>query len=190
MKGGTCPICGGDIVKTPFGYGCSNYNKDDPEKSCKFNLGKIAGYKLKDAQVKELLTSGITDTISGFKSKNGNAFEAKLALSRDETGKVTGVRFVFENEDETLEGLKCPKCGKNIIKGHMGYRCEDYSREEEGCKFFVGKIAGVELTKEQFTKLLTDKITDKIAGFNSKKGTTFEAKLKFDENFNIVFDFE
>lgn len=190
VKGVTCPICGGDIVKTPFGYGCSNYNKDDPEKSCKFNLGKIAGYKLKDAQVKELLTSGITDTISGFKSKNGNAFEAKLALSRDETGKVTGVRFVFENEDETLEGLKCPKCGGSIIKGHMGYRCEDYSREEEGCKFFVGKIAGIELTKEQFTKLLTDKITDKIAGFNSKKGTTFEAKLKFDENFNIVFDFE
>ena len=88
-----------------------------------------------------------------------------------------------------MEGLKCPKCGASIIKGHLGYRCASYSKEEGGCKFFIGKIAGVELTKEQITKLLTDKETDKIQGFISKKGAAFEAKLKFDENFNIVFDF-
>ena len=190
VKDVKCPICGGDIVVTPFGYGCSNYNREDPDNSCKFNLGKIAGVKLKEAQVKALLTNEITDTITGFKSKAGNPFEAKLALAKDEEGKVTGVRFVFESEDETLEGLKCPKCGKNIIKGHLGYRCEDYSREEGGCKFFIGKIAGVELSKEQFTKLLNDKITDTITGFNSKKGTTFDARLKFDDNFTVVFDFD
>ncbi|WP_022777123.1 DNA topoisomerase III [Butyrivibrio sp. AE3009] len=190
VKDVKCPICGGDIVVTPFGYGCSNYNREDPDNSCKFNLGKIAGVKLKEAQVKALLTNEITDTITGFKSKAGNPFEAKLALAKDEEGKVTGVRFVFESEDETLEGLKCPKCGKSIIKGHLGYRCEDYSREEGGCKFFIGKIAGVELSKEQFTKLLNDKITDTITGFNSKKGTTFDARLKFDDNFTVVFDFD
>jgi DNA topoisomerase-3 len=191
VKDVVCPVCGGEIVKTPFGYGCKNYKKDDPEHSCKFNIGQIAGVKLKDAQVKELLTDGITSMISGFKSKTGKKFDAKLSLGKDEAGNVTGIRFVFESEDELMEGLKCPKCGSSIIKGHFGYRCASYNKEDaESCKFFVGKIAGVELTKEQFTKLLTDKETDKIAGFMSKKGTTFEAKLKFDENFNVVFNFE
>ncbi len=189
VKDAVCPVCGGEIVKTPFGYGCKNYNKEKPEEGCRFNLGQISGVKLKDAQVKELVTNGITEKISGFKSKSGKSFEAKLALNKDEEGKVTGVKFVFEDEDELMEGLKCPKCGASIIKGHMGYRCASYSKEEGGCKFFIGKIAGLELTKEQFTKLLTDKETDKIQGFISKKGSTFEAKLKFDENYNIVFDF-
>ena len=189
VKGALCPVCGGEIVKTSFGYGCKNYKKDDPEHSCKFNIGQISGVKLKDAQIKELVTDGITSTITGFKSKTGKKFDAKLSLSKDEDGKVTGVKFVFENEDTVMEDLKCPKCGNSIIKGHMGYRCASYSKEEGGCKFFIGKIAGVELTKEQLTKLLTDKESDKISGFISKKGSTFEAKLKFDENFNIVFDF-
>ncbi len=190
VKDALCPVCGGEIVKTPFGYGCKNYNKEKPEEGCRFNLGQISGVKLKDAQVKELVTNGITSKISGFKSKNGNTFEACLALNKDESGKVTGVKFVFESEDELMEDLKCPKCGASIIKGHFGYHCASYSKEEDGCKFYIGKIAGVELTKEQFTKLVTDKETDKITGFLSKKGSLFDAKLKFDENFNVVFDFD
>ena len=190
VKDVVCPVCGGEIVKTPFGYGCKNYNKENPEAGCRFNLGQISGVKLKDAQVKELLTNQITSKISGFKSKNGNTFEACLALNKDESGKVIGVKFIFESEDELMEGLKCPKCGSSIIKGHFGYHCASYSKEEEGCKFYIGKIAGVELSKEQFTKLITDKETDKITGFLSKKGSLFDAKLKFDENFNVVFDFE
>ena len=189
VKDVVCPVCGGEIIKTSFGYGCKNYNRDDPENSCKFNIGQIAGVKLKDAQVKELLGAGITSKITGFKSKSGKKFEAALALNKDEDGKVTGIRFVFENEDEVLEDLKCPICGKPIIKGHMGYRCEDYKKGDEGCSFFVGKIAGIDIDKEQFAKLINEKKTDTIAGFISKKGTPFDAKLAFDEKFNIVFDF-
>ena len=191
VKGVVCPVCGGEIVKTPFGYGCSNYKKDDPEHSCKFNIGQIAGKKLNDGQVKELLTNGITQTISGFKSKAGKPFDAKLALNKGEDGKATGIKFVFENEDVVLEGVKCPKCGKPIIKGHWGYRCENNKRGEEGgCDFFIGKVAGLELSKEDVTKLLTDKITDKIAGFTSKAGNSFEARLAFDEQYKVVFKFD
>ncbi len=191
VKGVVCPVCGGEIVKTPFGYGCSNYKKDDPEHSCKFNIGQIAGKKLNDGQVKELLTNGITQTISGFKSKAGKPFDAKLALNKGDDGKATGIKFVFENEDVVLEGVKCPKCGKPIIKGHWGYRCENNKRGEEGgCDFFIGKVAGLELSKEDVTKLLTDKITDKIAGFTSKAGNSFEARLAFDEQYKVVFKFD
>ena len=27
IKDVSCPLCGGDIVQTPFGYGCANYKK-------------------------------------------------------------------------------------------------------------------------------------------------------------------
>jgi DNA topoisomerase-3 len=191
IKGAVCPVCGGEIIKTSFGYGCRNYSKEDPEHSCKFNIGQIAGKKLNDTQVKELLGSGITPLISGFKSKSGKNFEAKLALARDDEGKVSGIRFVFENEDEVLEGLKCPKCGKRIIKGSWGYKCEDNKKGEEGgCDFFIGKVAGLALSKEDVTKLLTDRITEKISGFTSKKGSTFDARLKLNEQQQVVFDFD
>lgn len=189
IKDVKCPVCGGDIVKTSFGYGCSNYNKDD-SMSCKFNIGQIAGVKLSEASIKELLQNEITSTISGFKSKTGKKFEAKLMLSKDESGKVTGCKFVFDNEEEILDELHCPKCNGSIIKGHIGYRCANYSKDENGCKFYVGKIAGIMLETEQMEKLIKEGKTDKITGFTSKKGNLFDARLKFDEAFNIVFDFE
>lgn len=189
IKNVKCPVCGGDIVKTTFGYGCSNYDRENKEGSCKFNLGTISGVKLKEATVTELLTNGITQTIQGFKSKSGKKFDAKLALNKDEDGIVTGCKFVFDTEEELIENVKCPKCQSSIIKGHMGYRCASYNKDG-GCDFFVGKIAGVLLTKEQLTMLLTEKKTETVAGFTSKKGSLFDAKLKLDENNKIVFDFE
>ncbi len=70
IKEAACPLCGGEIVQTPFGYGCANYDKLD-ENSCKFSIGKMAGKDISEAQIKELLTNGKTSTIRGFKSKAG-----------------------------------------------------------------------------------------------------------------------
>lgn len=189
IKDVKCPICQGNIVKTSFGYGCANYDKQD-DNSCRFMIGKIAGLSLNDSQVKDLLTNGITDNISGFKSKKGTKFEAKIALDYEENGKVKGCKFVFDDPKEEELTCTCPVCSGKIIKGHLGYRCINYSKSDEGCKFFVGKIAGVDIPKEQFIKLITENHTDKISGFTSKKGSTFDAALKLDENKKIVFDFE
>ena len=191
VKDVVCPLCGGKIVVTTFGYGCSNYNREDPDNSCKFNIGQIAGVKLKEAQVKELLTNGITDVISGFKSKKGTKFDAKLALGKDEEGKVTGITFVFEDNEKKLEGVACPKCGGALLKNHFGYRCENNVRDNvDSCQFFVGKIAGVELDEEQFRKLITEKKTDVITGFLSKKGLFFDARVKLNDEFRTEFEFE
>lgn len=191
VKDVKCPLCGGDIIVTSFGYGCSNYNREDPDNSCRFNIGQIAGVKLKEAAVKELLTAGITSTISGFKSKKGSKFDAKLTLGKDEVGKITGLKFVFENTDKELEGLACPKCGQPLIKTYNGYRCKDnVLGNSDSCPFFLGKVAGVEVPEDQFRKLITEKKTDTISGFLSKKGLFFDARLKLDEDNKVVFDFE
>ena len=94
VKDVVCPLCGGEIVQTPFGFGCANYTKDDPE-SCRFSIGKMAEKSLTESQVRELLTNGRTGTIRGFKSKTGKKFDARVALNRDEAGKVTGLKFDF-----------------------------------------------------------------------------------------------
>ncbi len=191
VKDVVCPMCGGKIIVTSFGYGCSNYNRDDPDNSCRFNIGQIAGIKLKEAQVKELLSNGVTSLISGFKSKKGTKFDAKLSLGRDDEGKVTGIKFVFEDNEKEIPKLKCPKCGEPIIKTHYGYRCKNNIRDNvDSCPFFVGKIAGVDIDEEQFTKLINEKRTDVITGFLSKKGLYFDARIKLDENCKTVFEFE
>ena len=191
VKDVKCPFCGGDIQKTSFGFGCANYNKDDPNKGDHFKIGTICGVKIAEARVKELLTSGKTSEISGFKSKSGKRFNACLALTKDEeTGKYS-ITFSFDqSEPELIPDITCPKCGGSILKGHNGYRCANYSREEGKCRFFAGKIAGLDIPTEQFVKLLKEKRTDKLSGFKSKKGSSFDAYLVLNEQGDIAFSFE
>lgn len=78
---GKCPVCGSDVVRTKFGYGCSGY-KD----GCKFSVGKtICSRTISASNVKMLLETGRTSKIQGFVSKNGKNFDAVLKL---EGGKV------------------------------------------------------------------------------------------------------
>ena len=73
---GKCPVCGRDVVKTKWGYGCSGY-KD----GCKFSIGEICKKNLTEKQVESLLNKKITTEISGFVSKSGKKFSAKLKLN-------------------------------------------------------------------------------------------------------------
>lgn len=182
VKDVVCPLCGGDIVQTPFGYGCAAYDKNNPE-SCRFSIGKIAGVKLKEASVKELLQNGKTSPIQGFIAKTGMMFEAALKL--DEEKKVV---FDFPEKEEPKETtVKCPKCGQLMKRDKWRYLCEcGYSQ--------FHTVAGIALTDEQMTQIFTEGRTkEPIRGFTSKAGSVFDAflVLKQDENGkdNISFDF-
>lgn len=182
VKDVVCPLCGGDIVQTPFGYGCAAYDKNNPE-SCRFSIGKIAGVKLKEASVKELLQNGKTSPIQGFVAKTGMMFEAALKL--DEEKKVV---FDFPEKEEPKETtVKCPKCGQLMKRDKWRYLCEcGYSQ--------FHTVAGIALTDEQMTQIFTEGRTkEPIRGFTSKAGNVFDASLvlKQDENGkdNISFDF-
>ncbi|MDE7063075.1 MAG: topoisomerase C-terminal repeat-containing protein, partial [Lachnospiraceae bacterium] len=172
-----CPLCGGDIVQTAFGYGCANYN-GDAEGSCRFSIGKIAGVKLKESQIKQLLTTGKTDMISGFKSKAGKKFEAALKL---EEGRVA---FDFPDRPAPQETtLACPKCGAFMRRSQWYYECS--------CGFRISHtVAKQELSQEVMQELFTRKRTSqKVAGFTSKAGNIFDAYLTYDDKNGISFDF-
>ena len=169
----------GDIVKTQFGYGCSNYDRNDESKSCRFIIGTIAGLKLNDTHVKKLLTDKKTDVINGFKSKNGSKFDAALKLTDE--GQVV---FDFPEKPKPTETkLDCPRCKeKKLGKSQWYYECE--------CGFKVGHtVAQVALGEEIMQELFaTGKTQNKITGFVSKAGNSFDAFLKYEDE-KIQFDF-
>ncbi len=178
VAGVKCPLCGGAIIKTPFGYGCANYEKDNPE-SCRFSIGQIAGVKLKEAQVKELLTKKKTGVIEGFIAKTGMMFDAPLKLT--EEGQIV---FDFPEKPKPVEtAVKCPACGKTLQKSQWYYEC--------ACGFRVGHtVAKVPLSEETMRELLEEgKTKEKVTGFTSKAGSSFDAYLLFADG-EIRFDFE
>ncbi len=93
--GVTCPLCGGQVQTTPFGYGCSNFSTE----GCNFAIGIIAKKRLSELEAAELIEKGHLKQVKGFLSKNGKAFNAGLKME-DETDKDGKIRkkisFVFD----------------------------------------------------------------------------------------------
>jgi DNA topoisomerase-3 len=82
---GPCPVCGRDINENRKGYSC--WGRDDP--GCGFVIWKgKAGKQLPVSVARELVTRGRTvKPVTGFKSRAGRNFRAKLALVQNEEGK-------------------------------------------------------------------------------------------------------
>ena len=87
-KIGVCPICGKEVLRGKFAYGCIGAKSDCP---LKINF-KILGATVTVKQAQKLLTSGATDKLK-FISKAGKEFESRLKLEKD--GKVV---FDFDNK--------------------------------------------------------------------------------------------
>ncbi|MBE7024520.1 MAG: DNA topoisomerase III [Ruminococcaceae bacterium] len=83
---GKCPLCGENVVRTTFGYGCSGHK----QKGCKFAVSNvICSRVISLANMRHLLETGKTHKISGFVSpKSGKRFDARL--------KLEGGRTVFD----------------------------------------------------------------------------------------------
>ena len=77
---GKCPLCGKDVVRNRFGYGCKGYKE-----GCKFKIsGTICGRDISIANVRKLLETGKTYKIEGFVSKkSGKEFSAFLKLDEN-----------------------------------------------------------------------------------------------------------
>ena len=82
---GKCPVCGKDVVRTFFGYGCTGFR----ENGCKFSVNLfICRRAISKANMKLLLENGRTSKITGFVSKNGKSFDAALKLGEDKSRAV------------------------------------------------------------------------------------------------------
>lgn len=76
-----CPKCGRELKSGKSNWYCPGYNQ---EPKCEFSIwNTIAGKKLTDAAVKELLEKKRTGLIKGFKGKSGNSFKAYLVMDSE-----------------------------------------------------------------------------------------------------------
>ena len=76
---GICPVCGKNVVRDRYGYGCSGY-KD----GCKFRVNDyICERIISKNNVIKMLKDGSSSKIEGFISKNGKKFDAYLVIDKD-----------------------------------------------------------------------------------------------------------
>lgn len=77
---GKCPICGKDVIRGKFSYGCRGYKE-----GCKFSVNcYICNRAISVTNMKMLLENGKTSKIQGFVSKKtGKSFDAVLKLEGD-----------------------------------------------------------------------------------------------------------
>ncbi len=77
---GKCPLCGRDVIRGYYNYGCTGYKE-----GCKFSVSlSICGRNISVSNVKALLSEGRSAKINGFISKKtGKEFSARLKLEGD-----------------------------------------------------------------------------------------------------------
>lgn len=78
---GKCPLCGNEIMRGKFYYGCKGYKE-----GCSFKVGiYICGRPISVSNIKLLLQEGRTSKIEGFVSKKtGKTFDGRLKLENGE----------------------------------------------------------------------------------------------------------
>ncbi len=175
-------ICEGSDVTTS-----SNENGDptltpDTAPTCDFVFYKtIAGHVMSDTEIAELFSNGTTEIISGFLTKKGTQFSAKIVWNKD--FKAT---FAFENDGHfhgTETKFNCPLCKKKLEENKNAIFCP-------ACNFTLFKsVAGKKLRVADIKALLTGGKTELLTGFKSKKGTEFDAYLKLGEDGRTNFEF-
>ena len=161
---GACPLCGGTVVRGAKAYECQG-------EGCTFRVGlHICRRPITVEEVKEIMTTGHTQVLNGFVSKNYKRFSSALVL-RD--GKVV---FDLEesHEGEAVEGCKCPVCGKKMVYSRFAYTCS-----VKKCGFHVGRtILGRKVTEEELRAFCDSGISPLLEGFVSKNdGKVFSAYL-------------
>ena len=98
------------------------------------------------------------------------------------TSELLNINITVADENACL----CPKCKTAQVRFYPKVvKCAD---ENCGLVIFRSK-SDKELSDKQIMDLLTKGKTAVIKGFKSKAGKTFDAGLKFDENYQVEFDF-
>ena len=83
---GTCPLCGKNVIRGKYNYGCIGYTD-----GCEFRIGvNICKRDIPIVEISRLLATGQTATLDGFISKKFKRFKAKLVLNKDK------VEFKFD----------------------------------------------------------------------------------------------
>lgn len=174
-----CPSCGKPLIITKYGYGCGSY-KSKEEPGCGFFVNEtVAGYKMTENDVEELVTNGILKGRT-FTSKKKTKFTADLKLEKTDSGYQ--MNFDFPDPVSEKSSLACPKCGSSLMKDKWNYTCS--------CGYKISHyVAQKDISEADMESLIHNGKTKLLQGFVSKKGKKFKAYLKLNEEGKIEFEF-
>jgi len=109
--------------------------------------------------------------------------EMVTALRDTEIGAAQLAALAGSDVVEGAELGACPLCGKEVRGARFGWSCT-------ACEFRLpGQVAKRQVSERMARQLLTEGRVGPVKGFRSKKGKTFRAALKLDEEGKVVFDF-
>jgi len=119
--------------------------------------------------------------------KNTTAFIKKLVDEIPQNLENLKISDHLKKSDDGPGIAKCPSCSKEIQDRNTFYGCIGF---KDGCKVsFPKKFAGKTLTVTMVKQLCEKRQTNKLKGFKSKKGNSFDSVLKLDQEFKLKFDF-
>jgi DNA topoisomerase-3 len=177
---GPCPICNAPVIRGKAAYGCSEWKQ-----GCKFVLpGVLWGLPIKPELAREILAHKRSLTPHPIEVDGRKLF---ATLNVDKKGNFSFEEAEVAKKEAGQESLgKCPICGGDVVIGRKAYGCSNW---RNGCKFVIWKsMAQREIPVEAAKELLQTGSTASIAGFKSKAGKDFDAKLKI-VNGEVKFDF-
>jgi DNA topoisomerase-3 len=144
------------------------------------------------------LTGSWEKRLAEIEHGNGdrNAFMKEIAGFTKETVEQIAALDREKLRPERVELGLCPRCGAEtgeiIRENSKGYGCTSWkSKEEPGCGFVIWKrVAGRTLTPELARQLLEEgKTKEVVAGFRSRAGKPFRARLVLNSEGKVEFDF-
>ena len=141
---------------------------------------------VKDKRIADVaLTGNWENTLTHIECGEANPETFRQAIeiyARQITTELLNTKIEVADNNTCL----CPKCKSAQVRFYPKIaKCMD---EHCGLVVFHSK-SEKELTDKQITELLTKGKTAVIKGFKSKAGKAFDAGLKLDENYQVVFDF-
>jgi DNA topoisomerase III len=183
-----CPKDGGTVNENYKKFQCA---------SCDFAIWKvIAGRRIENEEVEQLIRTGSIGPLQGFRSRIGRPFAAMLKLRDDFTAQLD---FGGDQDERNAEPVDfsgkhalgpCPKCGARVFDHELAYVCERSVGPERTCDFRSGKIILQRaIEPEQMVKLLATGRTDLLHRFISKKGRPFSAFLVRQPDGKVGFEF-
>jgi DNA topoisomerase-3 len=184
-----CPKDGGTVNENYKKFQCA---------TCDFAIWKvIAGRRIENEEVEQLIRAGSIGPLQGFRSRIGRPFAAMLKLRDDFTAQLDfGSGSQDERNAEPVDFSAktplgpCPKCGARVFDHELAYVCERSVGPERTCDFRSGKIILQRaIEPEQMVRLLATGRTDLLHRFISKKGRPFSAFLVRQPDGRVGFEF-
>ena len=175
---GKCPVCGGDIIESAFGFCCKGTLKNG--KKCGFSIRhELRGVKMEEPIVKQLLECGSTDDVE-MTNKYGKPYRGHFIIDEGKVG--------VEQARHYLNG-RCPLCGGRMLKTAKGYECENSCdpRRPKTCSFKAnGILCNRMITESEMELYLSGKPQNVLDGFVTREGKVFSSILETNAGMQCV----